>query len=203
MKKVVIIHGLGGPKETYFPHLSETCKKLGLEVLMPNLGSYHDEGGTSYQIWKSKFDKEILPYLDTDTLVITNSLGTTFFVKYFAERKVQIGAYISCAGGYNPSEMRPTAPERILTNEIALRTLRSFVPQKEEFETVKNLDFPKYSFFSDNDRFFFQESLENYSKSIGSKPILIKGMSHFDMTPDGEWFTNFTELEDLVKQICK
>ncbi len=203
MKKVVVIHGLGGPKETYFPHLAETCKKLGLEVFMPNLGSYHDEGGTTYQIWKSKFDKEILPHLDKETLVITNSLGTNFFIKYFAETKTRISAYISCAGGFDPSEMRPTAPHRILTNEIALKTISSFIPKKEEFDIVKKLKFPKYSFFSDNDRFFFQENLEEYAKGIGAKSFLIQGMSHFDMTPDGEWLTNFTELETLVSQICK
>ncbi len=201
MKKVVIIHGLGGLKETYFPHLAETCKKLGLEVFMPNLGSYHDEGGTSYEIWKNNFDKQILPHLDKETLVVANSLGPVFFVRYFAERKVQIGAYISCAGGYNPLEMNPSAPQRIVTNETAIKTISTFVPQKKDFEIVKNLDFPKFSFFSDNDRFFLQENLENYSKAIGSEPILIKGLSHFDMTPDGKWFTNFTQLENLIEKI--
>lgn len=203
MNKIVIIHGLGGLKETYFPHLAETCKKLNLEVFMPTLGSYHDEGGTSYEIWKGKFTAEILPHIDKNTIIVANSLGTAFFVKYFAETKVEIGAYISCAAAYDPSNMKPTAPERIITNEIAKKTIASFVPKKEEFKAVKSIKCPKWSFFSDNDRFFFQENLENYSKSIGSKATLLKGKNHFDMTLDGEPFTNFTELEDLITQISK
>jgi len=90
------VHGLGGLKEQYFPHLAKVCENLGLDVIMPNFGSYREN--TNYKIWKTKFDNEISQKIDNETIVVANSLGTQFIVKILAEKKIDVGAYISVAG---------------------------------------------------------------------------------------------------------
>lgn len=199
MNKVVIIHGLGGLKEKYFPHLAQACKDLGLEVFMPNLGSYHDPEGIDYEMWRQRFEDNLPFNLDEDTIVIANSLGTQFVVKYIAENKVKIKAYISVSGARNITDMRATAPERVLN---AAPISAKFAPSDNEFETFKNLDFAKFSYFSDDDRFFVYENLEKYSKAIGSKPLFIPNRCHFDRI-NGEDLTEFYELEELIKSLIK
>ncbi len=199
MKKIVIIHGLGGLKEMYFPHLAQTCKNLGLLIYMPNLGSYHDVEGIDYQKWNKRF-KDNLPFkLDKETIVVANSLGTQFAVKYFAENELEIKAYISVAGAYKITEMRATAPERVLN---AKWVTAKFEPSESEFEKFKSLKFQKYSYFSDNDRFFELENLEKYSLAIGSEQLFIPNRYHFDKLDYCNTFiTEFVELEELIKSL--
>lgn len=200
MKNIVIIHGLGGLKEKYFPHLANFCKNLGLEVLMPNLGSYHDDGGINYELWKSRFDESVASHIKSETIVVANSLGTQFAVKYFTEKQIQIKAYISVSGASKITRMRPTAPQRVLD---AKPISANFEPSLAEFETFKNLQFPKFSFFSNNDRFFEMSNLENYAKLIGSKPLYLPNHNHFDKLEDGTDFTKFVELEKLIENLNK
>ena len=85
MKNIVVVHGIGGiEREPYFPHLKQTCQDLGLEVFMPSLGSYKDQ--VTYEIWKDYFDKNILPYIDKNTIFVAQSLGTQFAIKYIVEK---------------------------------------------------------------------------------------------------------------------
>lgn len=198
MSKAIIIHGLGGLKEQYFPHLAKVCEGLGLEVVMPSFGSYREN--TNYEKWHEQFDQSFLQKLDGETIVVANSLGTQFFVKYLAEKKVNVKAYISVAGAGEILNMKPTAPERVLN---ARNVSETFAPSKNDFEIFKNFDFPKFSFYSDNDRYFEQSNLEKYTKLIDSKPIFLPNRNHFDQTDDGKINTEFLELEDLIKKLMK
>ena len=196
MKNIVIVHGIGGiEKEPYFPHLKETCEKLGLKVFMPSLGSYRD--GISYEGWKAYFDKNILPYISEHTIFVAQSIGTQFAIKYIIEKNLDVGAYISCAGPRYVSNLRRTAPERAFSfGPIS----SSFKPTDEEFENFKQKSFPKFSLFCDDDIFFEQSNLEDYSKAINSTPIFIKGKGHFNF--DAGVF-ELNELEDLIKKIVR
>ena len=196
MKNIVIVHGIGGiEREPYFPHLKETCEKLGLKVFMPSLGSYSE--GISYNGWKEYFDNNILPYIDQNTIIVAQSIGTQFAIKYILERNLNVGAYISCAGPRHVSSLRKTAPERALSFG-PISSL--FKPTDDEFEKFKQKGFPKYSLFCDNDIFFEQSNLEDYSKAINSMPIFIKGKGHFNF--DAGVF-ELNELEDLIKEIVR
>ena len=190
MKNIVIVHGIGGiEREPYFPHLKQTCQDLGLKVFMPSLGSYKDQ--VTYEMWKDYFDKNILPYIDQNTIFVAQSLGTQFAIKYIVEKNLNIGTYISCAGPYNVLDIKKTAPERAFSFAPIFGL---FKPTDIEFKTFQ------HSLFCDDDIFFEQSNLENYSKSINSTPIFIKGKGHFNF--DAGVF-ELTELEDLIKQITK
>ena len=192
MKNIVIVHGIGGVEmQPYFPHLRQTCQDLGLKVFMPSFDSY------TYEIWRDYFDKNILPYIDENTIFVAQSLGTQFAIKYIVEKNLNVGTYISCAGPYDVLNMRKTAPERA-SSFASITSL--FKPSDTEFEMFRQKPFVKYSLFCDDDIFFEQSNLENYSKSINSTPIFIKGKGHFNI--DAGVF-ELTELEDLIKQITK
>ena len=196
IKRVVIIHGIGGlSREPYFSHLKSFCEGLGLKVIMPDLGGYKQN--INYNTWATYFDENIRGILNQETLIIAQSLGTAFSVKYLTENNLSVGAYISCAGAYKFDEMRPTAPER---TKLFAPVAETFKTSPEQFEQFKNLGFPKYSLFSDNDLFFEQDNLEGYSKTIGSHPMLIKGKGHF-CYDDG--VVELTELEELVSSIMR
>ena len=192
INKVVLIHGIGGlGREIYFPSLKEYLENLGIEVFMPSLGGYKDK--TTYPQWESCFDKEILPHLDSETIVVAQSMGTQFAVKYIAKRKPDIGLYISTAGPKNVLDMKPEIGEK---REVYKVTACQFAPTESEFETFKNLPFEKFSFYSNNDNFFTQENLESYANAIGATKIFVKNKQHFNME---EIALGFKELEEFIK----
>lgn len=194
MRNIVIVHGVGGiEKEPYFPHLKQTCEELGLKVFMPSLGSYRE--GITYDLWKDYFDKNILPYVNKDTIFVGQSIGTQFLVKYMVEKNLDAAAYISCAGPFDVQNTKSSAPER---TRVFAPTSALFKPSAKEFEKFKAKAFPKFSLYSDDDIFFEQSNLEAYSIAIGSKPIFIKGKGHFNF--DAGVF-ELNELEDLIKKL--
>lgn len=196
IKRVVIIHGIGGlSREPYFPHLKSFCEGLGLEVIMPELGGYRQN--INYDTWATYFDENIKHKLNKETLVIAQSIGTNFIVRYLLNNDLSVGAYISCAGASNCVQTRSSATERVKLFAPAAKT---FKITSDEFESFKKLGFQKYSLYSDNDMFFEQNNLENYSKAIGSHPMLIKGKGHF-CYDDGVF--ELTELEELVSFIVR
>ncbi len=197
MKSIVVIHGIGGiEKEPYFPHLKEKCEAIGLKVFMPSLGSYREN--ISYEQWKDYCDLNILPnIIPQETIFVGQSIGTQFLVKYLVEKNLNIKAYISCAGPFDVLDMKPTAPERAFSFAPISKL---FKPTKEEFFEFSQKTFPKYSLFCDDDIFFLQENLENYSKAIKSTPIFIKGKGHFNF--DAGVF-ELNELEELIEKLDK
>lgn len=196
MKNVVLIHGNGGLiKEPYFPHLKDFCTSLGLQVFMPELGGKND--GITYESWKNIFDDEILSYINSETIIVAQSLGTQFAVKYLSEKNLNVGAYISCAAPYDILQLRKTLLD--ITPSVNT-TSKKIKPSKAEFAKFKSFNFPKYSLFSDNDKFFEQSNLERYSNEIGSIPVLTKGKGHYNFSTG---ITKLDELEDLIAKIAK
>lgn len=190
MKNIIVIHGVGGlEREVYFSHLADTCKELGLEVIIPSLGSYRQ--GTTYSLWKEYFDKFLKDKIDKDTIIVAQSIGTQFAVKYLSEKKIKIGAYISTAGPFDVLSYREEQKEPARRFE---NTAITFKPTIDEFNSFRELDFPKFSLYCDNDIFFEQENLENYARAINSKPVFVKGKAHFGVP-------EVKELEDLIKEL--
>lgn len=191
-KNIVIVHGIGGlHREMYFEHLKGLCEDLGLDVYMPSMGGYRD--GVTYDTWREKFDREILPYIGKDTILVAQSMGTQFVVKYFAEKKINVGVYISTAGPYNILDIKESMQEKGKLFEPVSTT---FAPTDEEREIFRNLDFPKYSFYTDNDTFFEEDNLSNYAIAIGSTARLLPGKAHFNME---DMLDGLKELEDMIK----
>ncbi len=194
MKNLLLIHGIGGlHRETYFEHLKAYCENIGLNVVMPSLGGYRD--GITYQTWKDLFDNNYKSLLNKDTIVLAQSIGTQFIVKYLAENKLKVGAYISCAGPYDATEFRDEIKESAQRFVVAAKT---FIPNEKEYKTFNNLPFKKYSFYSNNDCFFEQANLEKYVNAIGSIGCLLPNRSHFSV--DGAP-AELKEVEEFIKSL--
>lgn len=194
MKNIILIHGIGGlHRETYFEHLKEFCQDLNLKVVMPQLGGYRN--GITFQTWKELFDNNYKSLLNKETIVLAQSIGTQFIVKYLAENKLILGAYISCAAPYNATIFRDEIKEAAQRFVVAAKT---FIPNEKEYKAFNSLPFKKYSFYSNNDCFFEQSNLEKYVNAIGSVGTLLPNKSHFSV--DGAP-AKLKEVEEFIKSI--
>lgn len=195
IKNIVLIHGIAGIKDgSYFYPLKEKFEKLGIKIYMPRFKGFRDDG-FSYAEWENYFISNEDLFCD-ETILIAQSLGTQFAVKFLSEHKLGVALYVSCAGAYDFSEMR----EEILNANVMLEKAREFLPTKKDFAYIKNADFEKYSLFTNNDTFFFQKNLEKYAEKIGATPYLIKGKAHFNV-PAG--VKRLPELENLIEDFIK
>ena len=154
---------------------------------MPSLGGYKEN--TSYESWKDFFDKNLKQEFGKDTIVIAQSIGTQFLVKYLPKTNLELGLYISCCA---PRTMQACFGDNALRDRVST----SFIPSNEEFESFKNLSFPKHSFYSNNDTFFTLKNLEDYADAIGAEKHLCLNRAHFNF--DGAE-NGIEELENFLK----
>ena len=191
IKNIVLIHGIAGIKDgSYFYPLKKKFESLGIKIYMPKFHGYKEDE-FSYLEWENYFLQNKDLFCD-ETILIAQSLGTQFAVKFLSENKLGVALYVSCAGAYDFSEMR----EEITNARLMLEKARDFLPTEKDFEYMKNANFKKFSLFTDNDTFFFQKNLEKYAEKIGATPFLIKGKAHFNV-PAG--VKRLPELETLLE----
>ena len=194
-KNIVIIHGVGGlHRESYFEHLAQHCRGLGLNVIMPSFGGYKDD--ITYQQWKAQADTEVLPYLGQQTILFAQSMGTNFAVKYIAERKATIGLYITAAASCQFAKSKVEHP----SIDKIIGIFKQFTPLQADYNYIKGLPCKKYSFYSDNDQFTSVQVLQEYARLVGAQAILVKGAGHFDFAAD---VLKFAQLEDLITKSIK
>lgn len=195
IKNIVLIHGIAGIKDgSYFYPLKEKFEKMKINVYMPKFKGFREEG-FAYQEWEDYFKANIQLFND-ETILIAQSLGTQFAVRFLSKYKLGVALYVSCAGAYDFKEMR----EEITNAKLMAEKAKDFLPTQADFLYMKNAEFEKYSLFTDNDTFFYQDNLEKYSKEIGATPFLIKGKAHFNV-PAG--VKRLPELEDLIEEFVK
>ncbi len=163
-KNIVFICGLGGDAGmTYVPNLKLFCNKRNMRFYAPSMPSF--EEGISYQKYVNNFEKfvEHEKINLEETLLIAQSAGTNFAVKYFSKHPFNFKGYISVSGFSKQ-------PDQLLSkNNQKLSVLESFYPTEKEYEIFKNLNFPKFSIYGGKDCFFTKENLKNYAIKIGAK----------------------------------
>lgn len=195
IKNIILLHGIAGIKDgSYFYPLKEKFEKMGIKVYMPKFHGFREEG-FSYNEWEDYFLKNKNLFSD-ETIFVAQSLGTQFAVKFLSKHKLAVALYVSCAGAYDFNNMR----EEILNADLMSQKAKPFLPSSADFAYLKNADFAKYSLFTDNDTFFFQDNLEKYAEAIGAEPHLILGKAHFNV-PAG--VKRLPELEDLLEDFIR
>lgn len=188
MKNVIFVHGISGlHTEKFLSSLEQKCKELGLAFYAPSLGSYKDE--ITYNGWKKYFDENILSHINSETIFISHSLGTQFAVKYFVERDLHVGLYISLAGCKDVFKIKQSSPSGFF--KLAPIS-RQFKPTEEEFNKFKKINFEKIAMYSDDDPIFEQWNLEGYALSTGASSVKVHGKGHFSVE-------KIDELEELIK----
>ena len=106
----IFICGLGGDKGmTYVPNLKKFLEDNGHRFYAPHMPSFED--GITYDKYKESFEELIINEKLTDSsdiVIIAQSAGTNFMVKYFANNPINICGYISCAGFYSMVDKNPS-----------------------------------------------------------------------------------------------
>ena len=173
--KIIFICGLGGDAGmTYVDSLRSFCIEHGHQFYAPKMPSFED--GITYDKYKSSFNNllESEKFSDfNDCIIIAQSAGTNFIVKYFSENPLNICGYISCAGFRNPADKK-------ISNETKekLKVLDTFYPSKADYKNFKKLKFKKFSIFGGKDCFFTKRNLKKYARAIGSVEVFDKNGLH-------------------------
>ncbi len=172
VKNVVFVCGAGGDAGmTYVSELEKFCKSNGWKFYAPHMPGFVD--GITYKKYEISFE-EVCKNIDlSDTLIIAQSVGTNFVVKYFSDKKSPLAGYISVSGF--SSELDKDVSKEVTER---LKCLDGFKPNQEQFNIFKNLDFPKFSIYGGKDCFFTTKNLDDYANLIGSKKYFDKNGVH-------------------------
>ena len=139
----------------------------------------------TYESWESLLnDYKERGIFNSESIVISHSLGTQFIPKYLVSNNVKISTYISVAGFVNYKG-----------REDLENILKRFQPTDEEFYKCQTLIDNIYSIYSDNDEMNDIDKLERYADKLSANKILIKGAGHFNPK------SGITEIEELNKII--
>ena len=172
--KVIFVCGLGGDAGmTYVKSLKILCEKKGFEFFAPSMPSFEER--ITYEKYVERFEKLVKKErIDlADVLLIGQSAGTNFAVKYFANHPTELKGYISVSGFSKGADRN--LPEGALKK---LSVIEGFRPTEKEYEVFKNFKFPKFSVFGGKDCFFTKENLEDYASLIGVKKFYDKDGVH-------------------------
>ncbi len=173
VKNVIFVCGLGGDAGmTYVAELKNFCESKSMNFFAPKMPNFED--GITYQKYVESFEN-LLEHKKinlSETLVIGQSAGTNFAVKYFANHPTILSGYISVSG----FSAKPDQP--LFKNSTKLSALESFYATDKEYEIFKNLLFPKFSIYGGKDCFFTKKNLKNYATKIGAKEYFDKNGVH-------------------------
>ena len=179
MKNVIIIHSYNGDTEKSFaPSIEGICRENDINYYFPH---FPIRSEATYESWEKVLDEyRDKGLLNSDSIVISHSLGTQFIIKYLAKNNINIDTYISVAGFVN-----------FKGREDLERILSPFAPTDEEFNKCRNLIANRYSVYSDNDELNSVEKLEGYADKLSAEKILIEGAGHFNPK------SGITEVESI------
>ena len=126
--------------------------------------------------------------LNEDTVVITHSLGSIFFPRYLADRKVKIKLFISLAG---------SLLNNFTDGNYLKRVIDDFRPTPEQIKRAIEYMPIRYALYSDNDHFFDKRMLEDYAELYEAEKVLIPGVAHMGRT------SGITKLPEVLSVIDK
>ena len=89
MKNVIIIHSYNGDTEKSFaPSIKEVCRENDIDYYFPN---FPIRSEATYESWEEVLDEyRDKGILNSDSIVISHSLGTQFIIKYLAKHNINI-----------------------------------------------------------------------------------------------------------------
>ncbi len=194
IKDVIFICGLGGDAGmTYVQNLKKFCKDKGFNFYAPHMPSFDE--GISYEKYKKSFENLLANESIKDfenVLIIAQSAGTNFIVKYVAQTPLNLGGYISCSGFSSKADME-------IFSEIKTRlaVLNTFFPTEQEYEKFKKMPFKKFSIFGGKDCFFTVSNLSKYAELIGAEKFFDKNGVHCTIS---ENVTTHKLLHNVIEQ---
>ena len=163
MATYVLLHGWGGDScSNWFPSVRERLESRGHEVLAP---SFPNTETPDYDEWEAYFTAEVLPHIDSDTIVVGHSLGCPFILRFITENKIPV------------AELHLVAPA---PDDCGAEEITTFFTRRWDIlwvrETVKNIEI----YGSDNDQFIPLEKFKLLAADFHAKFHFIPNRGHLN-----------------------
>ena len=180
MKNIFLIHSVNGNTiESFAGSVEQFCKDNNIDYYYP---IFPIRAEASPESWGEVLDEyRNKGLLNSESLVITHSIGTKFIPKYLAKYDIHIDTFVSVAGFVEYVGRTDYLKD---VNEI-------FEITDEEFTKCTELMKNRYSIYSDNDSNSTLEKCVKYADKLCAEKICVKGAGHFTIK-DG-----ITEIEAL------
>lgn len=179
-----IIHGsFGSPEENWFPWLKEELERLGVRVFVPK---FPTPEGQSLKSWLNVFEK-YKQHLDGETIFVGHSLGPAFILNILEKLNKPIRACFFVASFLGS-----------LNNPKFDRINSSFVNREFDWGRIGGNCGKFFVFYSDNDPFVPVEKALELAGHLGVKPILVKGVGHFN---EKAGYLEFPLLLENIKRL--
>lgn len=162
MKNVMLIHGFNGVPKIY-TYFKQKLEEEGYNIIIPE---FPTKTNITIDGFFKVFDK-YKAYFNNELIVIAHSIGNAMFIKYISKNNLNVGLYISLAGF---AKAFITEGRDDLNTAIAPITIS--MEEKEKFISLVKA---RYSIYSDNDHIVPFEILQEFTKIIDSKDMLIEG----------------------------
>ena len=163
MKTYVLLHGWGGDATSnWFPEVRMRLEKQGHTVYVP---SFPNTGTPEYDEWAAHFSAEILPHIDSDTIVEGHSLGCPFILRFMSENKIPL------------AELHLVAPA---PDDCGIAEISSFFTRPWDTlwitETVLNIEI----YGSDNDQFIPLHKFEKLAEDLRARFHFLPNRGHLN-----------------------
>jgi predicted alpha/beta hydrolase family esterase len=183
MKRVIIVHQwMAGADGDWRPWLATELKKLGWEVLVPEMP---DIDVPIIEKWVGKL-ASVVGKADRNTYFIGHSIGCQTIIRYLETINTPVGGAVFVAGWFNLNNLEDDDTEKIA---------RPWIKTPINLGAVKSV-LPKATLIiSDNDPFgCMKENIERFTK-ITTKNIIVPNGGHLSAT-DG-----FTKLPIIIEEL--
>ena len=184
MKTAFIIHGVGGnSEENWFPWLKEKLEENGWNVIVPNFPTPENQ---SLENWKMVFD-EYKNLVNEETIFIAHSLGPSFVLSLLEEIDIQFKKCYFVAG--------------VVCGPLGFPKMdkinKSFTEKEFNWDKIKSNCKYFELYASNNDPYVPMSRVEDLSKELGGKLIVVQNAGHFN---EG---SGYFEFQNLFNSILK
>lgn len=180
MKNVFLIHSVNGNTiDSFAGSIERFCKENNIEYYYP---IFPLRAEASPESWEKVLDEyRIKGLLNSESLVITHSIGTKFIPKYLAKYNINIDTFVSVAGFV----------DYVGRTDYLKDVTEIFEITDEEFSKCKELIKNRFAIYSDNDNNSPIEKCIKYADKLSANKILVEGAGHFTKE------NGVTEIETL------
>lgn len=189
MKNIFLIHSVNGNTiDSFAGSVKEFCMRNNIDYYYPIFPIRAEASPESWgRILNEYREKELL---NSESMIITHSIGTKFIPKYIAKYNLNIDTFVSVAGFVNYVGRTDYLKD---VNEI-------FEINDDECLKCKQLIKNRFAIYSDNDSNSPIEKCEKYADKLGAERILVKGAGHFTIEND---ITEIRALNTIMENYIK
>jgi hypothetical protein len=200
--KYLILHGtFGSPQSNWFPWLKEELESRGKDVLVPQLpvdneleafkiyketGKWQNKNQT-LENWIKKFQKDIQPWIDDNTIVIAHSSSPLLILHIIERFNIKFNDAIFVSPFFK--RITVEGPYDIANN--------SLYKENNDFDwkkIIKHID-KRFVFYSDNDPFINMDIFNHAITNLKAESFLIHNGGHL-----GSERKEFPEVLDTLEQ---